>query len=327
MSKKHSLRRSAAGILAVLTVTGNLLAPAQFGITPIAQNAIVAEAATINQSGRWNYSGIAWDASTGTLTIKNGITNKEGAVNHDVDDEITGNLYCSFTKKIQYSAVKNIVFADGMTLPKSCQQLLKNFVNLETFRIEGEIDASNVYNLESMFEGLDKLTSVSFTGLKNTGTIDYIDNMFAGCEQLKVIDLSMLGGENVGMRDWGDGHGGYHPAVDHIRRAVAGCTALEDLNLTGEFLYNLWENIKEKQGIDSIDRILNEMLADLDSPHKQEIFDRLKQRFHDLPAVQPVQAAERRICFHVFPHRAPVACRRPGSQPVRTVDLRQDLRQ
>lgn len=104
--------------------------------------------------------------------------------------------------------------------------------------------------------------------------------MFAGCTSLTSIDLSMLGGENVGLRTWGSQASGYHPAVDHIRRAVAGCDQLEELNLTGEFLYNLYENVNSKQSGTSISSILNQMLADNNSPNKQDILNELTARFN-----------------------------------------------
>ncbi|MBR6717893.1 MAG: hypothetical protein IKI77_06055, partial [Oscillospiraceae bacterium] len=280
MSKKHSIRRTVAGILAVLTVTGNLIAPSQMRLPFAAENAIVAEAATIDNSSRWDNSGISWDSETGTLTIKDGITNVSDAVGKDYPDQITGNLYSGIFSKIDYEKVKNIVIANGASVPKSWYHLFENFTNLETFKVEEEVDASNVYDFGYAFAGLTKLREVDFSGLKNTSTVDYLENMFAGCTSLTSIDLSMLGGENVGLRTWGSQASGYHPAVDHIRRAVAGCDQLEELNLTGEFLYNLYENVNSKQSGTSISSILNQMLADNNSPNKQDILNELTARFN-----------------------------------------------
>ncbi len=280
MSKKHSIRRSAAGILAVLTVTGNLIAPAQFRFAS-APAAIEAEAATINSSNAWNHSGIAWDAATGTLTIKKGITNAEGAVGQDHPDQIYGDLHTSFFSTISYSKVKHIVIADGATLPKSWYHLFQNFTNLESLVVQESVDASNVYDFGWTFAGLTKLETVDLSGLTNVTTVDYIENMFNGCSSIKVIDLSMLTGDNAGMREWSK-----HVSIDHIKKAIAGCNQIEDLNLTGEYLYNLVENVKSQQGsrIGNIDNILDEMLADNTSPHIGEIRQRLRQRYLDYAA-------------------------------------------
>ncbi len=280
MSKKHSIRRSAAGILAVLTVTGNLIAPAQFRFAS-APAVIEAEAATINSSNAWDHSGIAWDAATGTLTIKKGITNAEGAVGKDHPDQITGDLHTAFFSTISYSKVKHIVIADGATLPKSWYHLFQNFTNLESLVVQESVDASNVYDFGWTFAGLTKLETVDLSGLTNVTTVDYIENMFNGCSSIKVIDLSMLTGDNAGMREWGK-----HVSIDHIKKAIAGCNQIEDLNLTGEYLYNLVENVKSQQGsrIGNIDNILDEMLADNTSPHIEEIRQRLKQRYLDYAA-------------------------------------------
>lgn len=166
MSKKHSIRRTVAGILAVLTVTGNLIAPSQMRLPFAAENAIVAEAATIDNSSRWDNSGISWDSETGTLTIKDGITNVSDAVGKDYPDQITGNLYSGIFSKIDYEKVKNIVIANGASVPKSWYHLFENFTNLETFKVEEEVDASNVYDFGYAFAGLTKLREVDFSGLK-----------------------------------------------------------------------------------------------------------------------------------------------------------------
>ncbi len=71
MSKKHSFRRSVAGILAVLTVTGNLIAPAQVRL-PLAPASIEVDAASLMGNKNVDYE---WDNETKTLTIKQGISN------------------------------------------------------------------------------------------------------------------------------------------------------------------------------------------------------------------------------------------------------------
>ncbi|MBP0966239.1 MAG: hypothetical protein J5722_01275, partial [Oscillospiraceae bacterium] len=293
MSKKHSLRRTVAGILAVLTVTVNLIAPTQVRI-PLAPEPIDAEAAYL-QNSTLN-PGFQWDAETQTLTITRGISNAAGVVGQDEDDALNFkkpnriNIGTLFNPDyLDPEDVKNIVIADGAELPQSCQALFTNFTNLETFKIEESVDASNVYNIESMFEGLTQLREVDFGGLIRTGNIDYVDNMFKGCTSLTSIDLSMLDGSNVGKRNWRG-----HKAIDHIRRAVAGCRELRELNLTGEFLDHCVKNIKNKDGGNvDIYYILNELLRECDSPYVDDIYASLLAAY-----INYTQAAQDEGAWH-----------------------------
>ena len=283
MNRKTALKRTAAGLMAVLTVAGNLLAPAQPGT--LSETALTAEAASL--MGKKNES-FSWDSKTQTLTIKKGVSNINGAVGQDVDDMLNFNVNFGglgiFTPRedVDPSMVKHVVIEAGASMPKTCQQLMSNFTNLESFVVKKDVDAANVYNLESMFEGLEKLTTVDLSGLKNTGNIDYIDNMFTGCTSLKEIDLSMISGQNVGKRNWKG-----HTAIEHVRRAVAGCDQLEKLNLTGEFLSLALNQINtaDKTKL-TIDDLLDEILRDNNSKMKEDIKVSLKKAYEEYEALK-----------------------------------------
>ena len=285
LNRKTALKRTTAGIMAVLTVAGNLLAPAQLKLGTLSETAITAEAASLMGEKNSDYS---WDSATKTLTIKKGISNINGVVNKDKDDlldfDVNFGGWGIFIPRedVDPSMVEHVVIESGAVMPKTCQQLMSNFKNLKSFVVKSTVDAANVYNLESMFEGLTKLTEVDLSGLINTGNIDYIDNMFTGCSSIKKIDLSMINGENVGRRNWTD-----HKAIEHIRRAVAGCDQLEELNLTGDFLSRALENINEKTRPDyTIEQLLDELLLDNNSPYKNKIKSDLKKAFDEYEALK-----------------------------------------
>ncbi|MBP0970864.1 MAG: hypothetical protein J5753_02375, partial [Oscillospiraceae bacterium] len=279
MSKKHSFRRSVAGILAVLTVTGNLIAPAQFRL-PLAPASIEVDAASLMGSKNSDYT---WDAATKTLTIKKGISNIAGAVGHPVDDPLEFDVnfggwgFINPRIDVDPSMVEHIVIESGATMPKSCKALFTKCTNLKSVKINASVDAANVYDFGSTFEGLTQLTEVDLSGLINTGNIDYVENMFTGCTSLTKIDLSMLTGEHVGERKWTG-----HKAIDHIRRAVAGCNQLEELDLTGEFLYHALTNINSVDHTHmSIDEMLDILLQDNNSPYKDQIKAKLKAAYEE----------------------------------------------
>ncbi len=266
MSKKHSFRRSVAGILAVLTVTGNLIAPAQVRL-PLAPASIEVDAASLMGNKNVDYE---WDNETKTLTIKQGISNVGDVVGTPDPDPLSFNVNMGTWLNwnyIQPDDVKHIVIDAGAVLPQTWESMFTKFVNLESFKIVAEVDASNVYNFGSAFKGLTKLTDVDLSGMINTGNVDYVENMFNGCSSLKKIDLSMLTGQNTGKRNWTA-----HDAIDHVRRAVAGCNQLEELDLTGEFLYNALHNINKVDGTQlSIEQMIDILLQDNFSPYKDQI--------------------------------------------------------
>ncbi|MBR3446861.1 MAG: hypothetical protein IKH27_03560, partial [Oscillospiraceae bacterium] len=232
MSRKQSLRRTVAGILAVLTVTGNLIAPTQIRIPFSPENAITAEASTIRPRA------YTWDSGSGTLTIT-GTVNLSYPNNVDDDQDEVLTIYSSNNGygTISKSQVKHIVIASTAVLPENCQAMFQGYSNLEDVVFAEYVDGTNIRKMSAMFQNCTSLKTVDMSGLINTQNLEYIDNIFDGCTSLTSLDISNIDGRNMCEGKWGY-EGNYHPAVDAVQEAVKNCRSMNDLHISPEFLHH-----------------------------------------------------------------------------------------
>jgi hypothetical protein len=229
MSRKHSIRRTVAGILAVLTVTGNLIAPTQLRIPFTPENAITAEASTIIKNA---YS---WDSGTGTLTITGTVEmSYPDRADSDQDEVLTiytGNSTGMFASKINKSQVKHVVIASTAVLPENCQAMFQGYSNLEDVVFAEYVDGQHIRKMSAMFQNCTKLKSVDMSGLINTQNLEYIDNIFDGCTSLTSLDISNIDGSKMCQGRW-ESTNGVHPAVDAVQQAVKNCRSMNDLHIS-----------------------------------------------------------------------------------------------
>lgn len=235
MSRKQSLRRTVAGILAVLTVTGNLIAPTQLRIPFTPENAITAEASTITKNA------YTWDSGSGTLTITGTVNMSDpdmAAYNYDeVLTIYTGNSTGMFAGKINKSDVKHVIIASTAVLPENCQAMFQGYNKLEDVVFAEYVDGTNIRKMSAMFQNCTSLTSVDMSGLINTQNLEYIDNIFDGCTSLTSLDISNIDGSKMCQGRW-ESTNGVHPAVDAVQQAVKNCRSMNDLHISPEFLHN-----------------------------------------------------------------------------------------
>ncbi|MBR3418442.1 MAG: BspA family leucine-rich repeat surface protein, partial [Oscillospiraceae bacterium] len=241
MSRKQSLRRTVAGILAVLTVTGNLIAPTQIRIPFSPENAITAEASKIVPSA------YTWDSSTGTLTITGNVELSYPNNANNNQDEVL-NIYTSnntgwFADQIDKSDVKHVIIASTAVLPSNCQAMFQEYSNLEDVVFAEYVDGTNIRKMSAMFQNCSKLKSVDMSGLINTQNLEYIDNIFDGCTSLTSLDISNIDGSKMCQGQWRYSRVEqyqtgqlYHPAIDALKEAVKNCNQMSDLNISPEFL-------------------------------------------------------------------------------------------
>ena len=170
-------------MLAVTTIAGNLLAPAQLKLGTLSETAITADASTITKQN------FTFDSSSGTLTIT-GTINDE----HDPEKMISELLTIYnqnttydglFSSKISKDSVQHIVFASTAKLPRSCRQMFEGYTNLIDVVFEEGCDISNVFKFSAMFKDCTSLTKVDMNGVTGANGIKYTADMFEGCTALK----------------------------------------------------------------------------------------------------------------------------------------------
>jgi endonuclease YncB( thermonuclease family) len=279
MSRKRMLRRTVAGMVAVLVVSGNVLIPAQTAKV-LAPTAIVADASYVTKG---NYT---WDASTGTLTIT-GTVNMENNASNDVDEVLTAYDHKSWgirQDEVDKTKVKHLVIASSAVLPENCQAMFKGYSNLEDVVFAEYVDGKNIRKMSAMFQNCSKLTSVDMSGLINTENLQYIDNIFDGCSSLTSLDISNISGEKICQGRWSAGGGAIHPAIDAIKEAVKNCNSLEDFSISNEFLYNAVENAKANPNNSSnqnvtIDDVLDSLLEG--NPNAESFKQQLLESYNE----------------------------------------------
>ncbi|HAM69447.1 MAG TPA: hypothetical protein DCP68_07530, partial [Ruminococcus sp.] len=242
MAKKKSLRRALAGILAVLTVTGNMLAPTGIG-KQLAETAIVAEAVD-SSDVQLNSKGYAF--VDGTLYINGVIKTTRDFLdiigttqNIDLSNGTTG------IRNLNKNNIQNVVIMGGAILPEDSNRLFKDFTNLKTVVVEQGASFSgnsDTYtHLSSLFENCTSLESVDLSGLTDGNRVAYIDGIFENCPNLVSADLSSITGEMMG-----NGNGTQNIplfAIDPVDEATDGDDKLAELNFADSFVYNTVNNL------------------------------------------------------------------------------------
>ena len=80
--------------------------------------------------------------------------------------------------------------------PDSCSNLFAGSSNLKSISIDSNIDTTNITNMESMFSGCSKLTTVEMPNFA-TNNVTNMKSLFTNCPLLKNIDLSNWDTSNV----------------------------------------------------------------------------------------------------------------------------------
>lgn len=109
-----------------------------------------------------------------------------------------------------------------ITVNASCQNftgtslklLFQNFSNLTIIKDLGNLNTSHVTNMQSMFSGCSKLTSIDLSSW-NTGNVTIMRSMFANCSKLEIICV---------------GAGWSVAKVSDSSSMFSGCTKLPNLN-------------------------------------------------------------------------------------------------
>ena len=284
MNRKRMLRRTVAGMLAVLVVSGNILLPSQT-VKLVADNAIVADASYVTKG---NYT---WDSSTGTLTIT-GTVNLENDPDNDVNEELTAcdsathhtwGDYYTFNGEVDKTKVKHLVIASTAVLPENCQAMFQGYSNLEDVVFAEYVDGTNVRKMSAMFKECAKLKSVDMSGLINTQNLEYIDNIFEGCSSLESLDISNIDGSKICQGRW-TAAGAVHPAIDAIKEAIKNCDDLTDFEISSEFLDHCVINAQnnpynsENQNV-TIENVLDSLLSG--NPNREAFKAKLLAQYNE----------------------------------------------
>ncbi|MBQ5334377.1 MAG: hypothetical protein J6Z45_00355, partial [Oscillospiraceae bacterium] len=202
MKKKNPLKRTLAGIVAVLLVTGNLLTPGALKLSPLAETAIVAEAADVQVNNR-GYAFV-----DGVLYINASNANYFKATgsgeNRNIDLSYGTTHLGTNRQDISKSDVLEVVIMSGAVLPDDFNRMFKGFTNLKKVTVEqgARFRGSDDYaKMSSTFEGCTNLESVDLSGLTNGDRVAYIDGLFKDCPNLTYANLSSIDGSMMGKGD------------------------------------------------------------------------------------------------------------------------------
>lgn len=307
MAKKKSLRRALAGILAVLTVTGNMLAPTGIG-KQLAETAIVAEAIDDPEFSAQKY---AFDEESGTLYI-NGVIRTTGYGEDqriDLRDHIEGFLSNTPVTGLGYDLtadqIQHVVIMFQAVLPANSNRLFKDFKNLQDVVVETgakfDGDDSSIAHLSSTFEGCENLFVADLSGLTNGNRVAYIDGLFKDCPNLNYANLSSITGEMMGtgtatqLPVWGI-FNRYWNGVDPVNEPTYGDDSLNDLILADSFVYNTINNLaatsagQEGFVADNADELLDDLLESCDN--KDQLKAQLLEQYNRYEAGQNYEAPE-----------------------------------
>ena len=250
MKRKHAYRRFVAGILAILTVTGNALLPSTIRI-PFTPAAITASAVTQSGTCRqgqnsYNYT---YDTDTGALTITSGTLWKRNSV-------------LALPSGINRNSITSIVMKSGTSFPQDSNSMFSGMTGLTSFVAEDGVTVKTggygYCKMSSLFENCTSLTTVDLSGITNGDKVAYVDKMFHGCSALQSADLSSLSGEEIG-----DGWDTFFGTVNPVSQTTDGCAALTSLTLSPSFIYNALGNLSDSLSSEFSQMTAEEFVGDL----------------------------------------------------------------
>ena len=123
-----------------------------------------------------------FDASTGTLTLKGTVVNKNGNI--------------VLPNGVNKNDVQHIdVDSSGATLPQDSAWLFQFFYNVRSIDLTGA-DTSGVTSMNGMFWSCSDLTELDLSSFDTSNVTD-MTNMFAWCDNLTELDLSSFDTSNV----------------------------------------------------------------------------------------------------------------------------------
>ena len=113
-----------------------------------------------------------YDSTTGTLTLNQGIFNKD----ENWDDDVIPNAVTSVTASMRVS------------FSGDCSELFKGFSNCTSMDLNS-VNTSNATSMSGIFENCSKLTSLDLSNW-NTGNLNIMNNMFKSCSSLQSVKIS-----------------------------------------------------------------------------------------------------------------------------------------
>ncbi|UPH48364.1 bacterial Ig-like domain-containing protein [Listeria innocua] len=125
-------------------------------------------------SSMWGTSVVAFESTTGILTVE------AGTINNYRGEQFDNN------NKIPVSSVKEIVFRDGVVFPANSALLFYETTNLE--KVSGPVDTSNVTTMASMFNS-SNIENIDVSTW-DTSSVTTFYGMFNGAHKLTTLDIS-----------------------------------------------------------------------------------------------------------------------------------------
>lgn len=125
-------------------------------------------------SSMWGTSVVAFESTTGILTVE------AGTINNYRGEQFDNN------NKIPVSSVKEIVFRDGVVFPANSALLFSDTTNLE--KVSGPVDTSNVTTMASMFNS-SNIENIDVSTW-DTSSVTTFYGMFNGAHKLTTLDIS-----------------------------------------------------------------------------------------------------------------------------------------
>lgn len=125
-------------------------------------------------SSMWGTSVVAFESTTGILTVE------AGTINNYRGEQFDNN------NKIPVSSVKEIVFRDGVVFPANSALLFSETTNLE--KVSGPVDTSNVTTMASMFNS-SNIENIDVSTW-DTSSVTTFYGMFNGAHKLTTLDIS-----------------------------------------------------------------------------------------------------------------------------------------
>ena len=186
----------------------------------------------------------------------------------DASNRLTGQL----SNSCKHVVIKENFSSSGLT---NCWGMFKDFTVLESVEGLNNMITSSVTTTACMFQNCKVLTSLDFSGV-NTSNVQYMDNMFDGCNALvstatDPLDLSSFNTSKVKQMSamfqncstlttldlscFNSG-GSSTGEVTTMQSMFSGCSALSSLNLTGfntSKVTNMWYMFKNCQALTSLD--------------------------------------------------------------------------
>lgn len=123
---------------------------------------------------QWGNSQLAFDQTTGVLTINGGLVNNPLPIFRALQQERNN--------------IKSIKITAPLTITGSASSLFASLPNLTTIEGLNRVDTTTITDMSRMFYLCQKLTSVDLSAF-NTAKVTNMERMFGNCETLSEIDL------------------------------------------------------------------------------------------------------------------------------------------